>query len=148
MLKELGASSAGITIPRLKRRWKEEVRGDRPWQPWFRVEWLVVRLVRLERGWTQEALAAAIGVQAASLSRIESGRIGYSITTAGDIAQVLAVPLSALVTTESESSSLAHEPSGDELAVLTRSLDPFRKDLLIRVAREIARRPMESSALD
>ncbi len=102
--------------------------------------------VRLQRGWTQEALAAAIGVQAASLSRIESGRIGYSITTAGDIAQVLGVSLSALVSIEPDDSSLAHEPQGDELTVLTRSLDPLRKDLLIRVAREIARKPLESGA--
>ena len=54
-----------------------------------------VRRIRLERGWTQEALSHASGVMQSHLSEIEAGKRNASIDVIGAIA--LAVPVAALL---------------------------------------------------
>jgi len=56
-----------------------------------------LRAVRTARGVTQERLADAIGVRTATISRFETGQVGFSITTLADLADALGVSISTLV---------------------------------------------------
>jgi transcriptional regulator with XRE-family HTH domain len=55
-----------------------------------------VRALRGTRGWTQEELAARTRMQASAVSRIESGDLGFTLTTASVIARALGVPIGRL----------------------------------------------------
>lgn len=58
---------------------------------------LAVKLARTRRGWTQDRLGDAAGLDRAHISRIESGDRDVAITTQQKIATALGVSLSELV---------------------------------------------------
>ncbi len=91
-----------------------------------------LRSQRLSAGMTQEALAAAVGLQPAAISRMETGAIGTSLTTLGDLAEALGVPPGALV-----GPSTADAPSDEEARMLAlwRSLDSEHRANLRAVLR-------------
>lgn len=79
-----------------------------------------LRSLRLSAGLTQDALAAAVGLQPAAISRMENGAIGTSLTTLGDLAEVLGVSPGALV---GEHAPGAPSDEEERLLGVWRSLD-------------------------
>lgn len=67
-----------------------------------------IKLARTRRGMTQGDLAESIDVEIVTLSRIETGAQLPSLERLQNIADVLLVPLQALVATKSDSSPLIH----------------------------------------
>ena len=58
---------------------------------------LAVKLARTRRGWTQDRLGSAAGLDRGHVSRIESGERDVAISTQAKIAAALGVSLSELV---------------------------------------------------
>lgn len=94
---------------------------------------------RRARGWTQEALAEAIGIGAVSLSRLEGGHRALSLSTLVQIAGVLDVRLAELLDVDVPTPSPKVEPGEQELIATYRGLDETRKDLALRLIREVGR---------
>lgn len=70
-----------------------------------------IREQRLQRRVSLRELARRVGVSAATLSAVENGRTGLSVTRLQDIARALEVPVGALVEPESRSAPAAQRPS-------------------------------------
>ena len=60
-----------------------------------------IRILRKEKGWTQEQLADAVGVKRAVISKYESGMVSPSFDMIQKIAAALDVPIASLMTQES-----------------------------------------------
>ena len=98
-----------------------------------------VAQARKAQGWTQERLSEAVGIEAISLSRWETGTRALSLSTLALIADVLEVGLGDLVDVERPVPELHRPPGEAELMQLYRSLDEERRDLVIRLVRDVAR---------
>lgn len=57
-----------------------------------------IRILRKEKGWTQEQLADAVGVKRAVISKYESGMVSPSFDMIQKIAAALNVPITSLMT--------------------------------------------------
>lgn len=55
-----------------------------------------VRILRLEKGYTQEHMANLCDIEISQINRIELGKINTSISHARKIAEVLDIPMSKL----------------------------------------------------
>lgn len=97
-----------------------------------------LRKIRSEAGWTQEGLAAAVGVEPASLSRFERGISGFSVTTLAAIAATLKVSIADLLATDREPPRPEPSEQATELVGIFNALNDEHKGLLLRVAREVA----------
>jgi transcriptional regulator with XRE-family HTH domain len=95
--------------------------------------------VRRARGWTQERLAEALGVGPVTLSRLETGHRALSLSTLAGIAGALEVTLGDLLDVETRLPAPRREPGEQELLGLYRGLARADRDLLLRLAREVAR---------
>jgi transcriptional regulator with XRE-family HTH domain len=99
-----------------------------------------IRGARVERGWTQDALAAAVGVSRSAVAQWETDRAGQLRDTIPRIAAALDVSVEYLLTGEDK-----HAPreatTGDELALLRlyRECDPDDRAFLLRTARKLAK---------
>lgn len=93
---------------------------------------------RASRGWTQDQLSEAIGIQPVSLSRLETGHRALSLSTLNKIAEVLQVSLGDLIDPEREFSEPKHSPQEAELVRAFSSLSRPQKNLLLKLARELA----------
>jgi transcriptional regulator with XRE-family HTH domain len=56
-----------------------------------------IRTLRIERGFTQEELAERVGLQPGSLSRVETGAMGPSFVTLGELSRIFGVPMSLIL---------------------------------------------------
>ncbi len=95
-----------------------------------------LKALREPGGWTQEALAEAIDVQPATLSRFEGGQGGLSISSLKRAADALGVALAELL-------AVGEPPAPDEqeatLLQVWRGLDAARRDLALRLLREVGK---------
>ncbi len=93
---------------------------------------------RQDRGWTQERLAEAVGLEPVSLSRLETGDRALSISTLAAVAGALGIGLGDLLDVERELPAVEHAPEAAEALRLLDRLDPDRRDLVVRLMRELA----------
>lgn len=96
-----------------------------------------VAQVRRDRGWTQEALAEAVGIEPVTLSRLETGDRALSLTMLAGMADALGVTLAELVDTGRTVPVPVLAPDEAELVRLFGSLAPSARDVVLRVAREL-----------
>jgi len=97
-----------------------------------------VARARRERGWTQERLSEAVDIQAVTLSRLENGDRALSLSTLGRIADALKVSLGDLVDGSRSLPAPKQSPQEAELLRLYGQLTKSRRQLLLRLARELA----------
>lgn len=99
-----------------------------------------IRSARQERGLTQEALAAAIGVSRSAVAQWETGRAGQLTTHLAAIAGALEVGVEFLMHGDDKRAP-ALAASGDELALLRlyRECADEDRQFLLRTARRMAR---------
>lgn len=97
-----------------------------------------VAKARRDRGWTQETLAEAIGIEPVTLSRLETGDRALSLSTLSRITEILGVSLGDLLDQQRELPVANQPPDLAELSRLFATLAPARRDLLLRMARELA----------
>jgi transcriptional regulator with XRE-family HTH domain len=101
-----------------------------------------IRVARQERRITQEELASAVGVSRSAVAQWETGRSGQVTGNLARIAQVLGVGVEFLMH-GSGPSGLPEAHSADEAAMLRlyRDCAPEDRQLLLRTAVRLARRP-------
>lgn len=98
-----------------------------------------IRLVRRERGLTQDELATAIGVSRSAVAQWETGRAGQITGNLTRIASVLQVGVEYLMYGEDKRAP-GEIGTGDELALLRlyRECSTEDRQLLLRTARRLA----------
>ena len=98
-----------------------------------------IRDVRREKGWTQDQLAAEIGVSRSAVAQWETGRAGQVTGNLTRIAAILEVGVEYLMHGEDKRSPL-QAGNGDELAMLRlyRECSAEDKQLLLRTARRLS----------
>lgn len=103
-----------------------------------------VARARHDRGWTQERLAEAVGLEPVSLSRLETGDRALSISTLAAVADVLDIGLGDLLDVERQLPAVEHAPEAAEALRLFDRLNPDRRDLVVRLMRELVVSPVEA----
>jgi len=100
-----------------------------------------IRDARLDRGLTQDQLAARVGVSRSAVAQWETGRTGQVTGNLSRIARALEVNVEYLIYGEDKRIPLEAR-QGDELALLRlyRECDPEDRQILLRTARRLARR--------
>lgn len=90
---------------------------------------------------SQEKLAERLGLQTATISRIEGGHIGPTVSTLAEIAEVLGCGVGELLDVEGPAPTPAADGDGERAALLRAwdRTDPERRDLLLRVVDEFSR---------
>ena len=96
-----------------------------------------VAAARRERGFTQEQLSEVIGIEAVTLSRLETGHRALSLTTLCRLADALHVSLGDLLDTGRELSPPDNTPEELELLRTFRAMSTGSQEALLRVAREL-----------
>ena len=94
---------------------------------------------RRARGMTQAELAEAVGIETITLSRYETGSRGPSISTIDLAAYALGVEIGDLVDRGRELPPPQHSPDVEEAVRVLDGLDGERRDLALRLLREVAR---------
>lgn len=97
-----------------------------------------VAQARKDRGFTQEQLAEAIGIEPVTLSRLETGDRALRLSTLSSIATVIGIPVGDLLDVARTLPPAEHGPEEAELIRLFGKLNPNQRDVLLRVARELA----------
>ncbi|HET6183791.1 MAG TPA: helix-turn-helix transcriptional regulator [Acetobacteraceae bacterium] len=98
-----------------------------------------IRIIRQQRGMTQEGLAAAVGVSRSAVAQWETGRSGQVTGNLSRIAECLGVGVEFLMHGgEGEVAPVATR--GDEIALLRlyRECSAEDRQLLLRTARRLA----------
>jgi transcriptional regulator with XRE-family HTH domain len=88
---------------------------------------------------TQEQLASATGLQAAAVSRIESGTLGFTITSAAAIAGALGVPLAEMFDVDGHRAGSRIDEVEARLLQAWRDVPPGDRDTILRVVEIAAR---------
>jgi len=104
-----------------------------------------IRTAREEQGWTQDQLAAAVGVSRSAVAQWETGRAGQVTTNLTRIASVLSVGVEYLMYGRDRSAP-GSSHTGDELAMLRlyRDCTPDDRQLLLRMARRLVKAASKS----
>ncbi|MFZ5481166.1 MAG: helix-turn-helix domain-containing protein [Myxococcota bacterium] len=97
-----------------------------------------VARIRRERGLSQEALAARVGVQPESVSRCETGQSGLSLHNLARLAAALDVSLGDLVDVERPSPEPARRPDVAALLRAYDGLDDRGRALALRLVKDVA----------
>ena len=97
-----------------------------------------VALARTARGFTQEQLSEVLGIEPVSLSRLETGDRALSLTTLGLIADALGLGLGHLVGVEADLPKPDLAPQEAELLRGFVKLPVAKRDLVLRLVRELA----------
>jgi transcriptional regulator with XRE-family HTH domain len=97
-----------------------------------------IRTAREEQGWTQDQLAAAVGVSRSAVAQWETGRAGQVTTNLTRVASALGVGVEYLMNGRSKFAS-TQIGSADELAMLRlyRECTVEDRQLLLRTARRL-----------
>ncbi len=94
-----------------------------------------VRGARAAKGWSQEKLAESLGLDAVTVSRMETGRRSIAAATALRISAALGVPITALLG--------AVEPEGpsalEEGTQILRAMDDRHKEAAVKILRELSK---------
>ena len=98
-----------------------------------------VAQARRDRGWTQDALSTAIGIEAVTLSRLETGDRALSLTMLAAIAESLGVALADLVDVARPAPIKEVTPEVAELLRLYGTLPASAREAVMRVVRELAK---------
>lgn len=98
-----------------------------------------IRIARQQRGMTQEALAAAVGVSRSAVAQWETGRAGQVTGNLARIAEILGIGVVWLMHGE-QGETVPVASRGDELALLRlyRECAAEDRQLLLRTARRLA----------
>ncbi len=104
-----------------------------------------IRATRQERRWTQDDLAAAVGVSRSAVAQWETGRAGQLTPNLTRIAETLGVGVEFLMFGNDKRTPIQTKTS-DELAMLRlyRECVPDDRQLLLRTARRLAAGKMSS----
>jgi|GEM_PF-261883 len=94
---------------------------------------------RRDRGWTQEQLGEAIGLEAVSLSRLETADRALSVSTLAAVATALGVGLGDLLDVARPVPAAENGPEEAELIRLFVKLPQSQKDILLRLARDLSK---------
>jgi transcriptional regulator with XRE-family HTH domain len=99
-----------------------------------------IRLAREEQGWTQDQLAAAVGVSRSAVAQWETGRAGQVTANLTRVATALGVGVEHLMYGR-DMRAAGQAFGGDELAILRlyRECAPEDRQLLLRTARRLAK---------
>ena len=99
-----------------------------------------IRLVRRERGWTQDELAVAVGVSRSAVAQWETGRSGQLSANLSRIAGALGTGVEFLLHGDDKVAPLKAN-RGDELALLRlyRECEPKDQQMLLQMALRFAR---------
>jgi len=95
--------------------------------------------IRRVRGFTQERLAEIVGIEPVSLSRLETGDRGMSLSILGSLSEAMEVGLGDLVDVHRVKPGPSEDPGEVELLHLWRRADPKMRLLLLRVVRAALR---------
>ena len=98
-----------------------------------------IRAARQEQGWTQDELAAAVGVSRSAVAQWETGRAGQVTANLTRVATVLGTGVEHLMHGRDKFAA-AQVNGSDELAMLRlyRECSPDDRQLLLRTARRLA----------
>jgi transcriptional regulator with XRE-family HTH domain len=107
-----------------------------------------IRAARRERGWSQDDLAAEVGVSRSAVAQWETDRAGQIRANLARVSEALQVSIEYLLYGE-ERRGPARASSGDELALLRlyRECTPEDRQLLLRTAQRLVRAPAPQSRL-
>ena len=99
-----------------------------------------IRTTRVERGWTQDQLAAEVGVSRSAVAQWETDRAGQIRGNLSRIAEALSVSVEYLLHGAATRTPIS-ATSGDELALLRlyRACDAEDRQFLLRTARKLAK---------
>ena len=97
-----------------------------------------VAQARKDRGWTQEQLAEAVGIEPVTLSRWETGDRALSLSTLHAISASLEVGLGDLLDVARDLPEPEHAPDEAELLRLYRQLPASQQDIVCRLARDLS----------
>lgn len=106
-----------------------------------------IRAAREDQDWTQDQLAAAVGVSRSAVAQWETGRAGQITANLTRVAQALGVGVEHLM--YGRDKLAAGQPhTGNEFALLRlyRECAPEERQLLLQLARRLARRQPGISA--
>ena len=100
-----------------------------------------IRAARQDQGWTQDELAAAVGVSRSAVAQWETGRAGQVTANLTRVAAALGTGVEHLMHGR-EKYTAGQVTNGDELALLRlyRECTPADRQLLLRTARRFAGR--------
>ncbi|MBK8013663.1 MAG: helix-turn-helix transcriptional regulator [Deltaproteobacteria bacterium] len=96
--------------------------------------------VRRAHGWTQETLAEALDIEPVTLSRYERGHRALSLSTLALAAKTMGVGLAELLDTDLPPPKATRAPGEGQVLRFWTGMDEERRDLALRILREIARR--------
>ena len=96
-----------------------------------------VAQARRDRGFTQEQLAEAVGIEAVSLSRLETGDRALSLSTLARISDALGVGLGDLLDIQRAIPVSDHAPDEAELLRLFGKLPENKRDIVLRLVRDL-----------
>jgi transcriptional regulator with XRE-family HTH domain len=98
-----------------------------------------IRVVRRERGWTQDELAVAVGVSRSAVAQWETGRSGQLSANLSRIAAILGTGVEYLLH-GADKHVVMKADTGDELALLRlyRECVPGDRQMLLRLARRLS----------
>jgi transcriptional regulator with XRE-family HTH domain len=99
-----------------------------------------IRQARSARGLSQQDLAAVVGIEPETLSRVETGTSAMSLTNLARLAQALEVSLGSLLDDEQPLPQPELPVHEIELLRLFRGLDQASSELAMVLIREIAQR--------
>ena len=104
-----------------------------------------IRAAREDQGWTQDQLAAAVGVSRSAVAQWETGRAGQVTTNLTRVAAALGIGVEYLMYGR-DARAAGQAYSGDELAMLRlyRECLPEDRQFLLRTARRLARSAAKS----
>lgn len=104
-----------------------------------------IKAARQKRGWSQEALAEAVGVSRSAVAQWETGRAGQLTSHLAKIAETLDLGIEALTHGDTRKTE-PQAATGDELAMLRlyRSCSREDQQFLLRTARRFAQESLES----
>ena len=99
-----------------------------------------IRTAREDLGWTQDQLAAEVGVSRSAVAQWETGRAGQVTTNLTRVAGKLGVGVEFLMYGHDKRAP-GQPHTGDELAILRlyRECAPEDRQLLLRTARRLAK---------
>ena len=104
-----------------------------------------IRAAREDQEWTQDQLAAAVGVSRSAVAQWETGRAGQVTTNLTRVASALGVGVEYLMYGR-DARAGGQVYSGDELAILRLYRDclPEDRQLLLRTARRLVKAAAKS----
>lgn len=97
-----------------------------------------VASARADRGFTQEALAEAVGVEPVTVSRWETGDRAMSLSALARVSVALEVPLSTLTDVEQDIPTPDYGPEDLELLRRFGGMSTNRRKVFLALARELS----------